>query len=411
MLREAQLHVFLCERYVGSLSRPDPFRPHKVFFAYDDAYDGIPLSKSLPLAQQHFDEDASYTFFANLLPEDTILQEIIRQRRIAGSDLICCLAELGNETAGAIIVTADTVPPKDDHSYRSCLDEVVKLLDTDCGYLATTVKTRLSLAGAQDKLACIVTESDILVPTGYAPTTHILKPDSPIYKDLVFNEAFCLQLAKDIGLPAVNYKLIKINNKYLLSIERYDRYQRNNVIYRLHQEDFCQAMGIYPSAKYQRSGLYEGYYTIANIYKNSIYKNLTDFALFNFLIGNCDNHIKNISIIYNEDGTSKISPLYDTICTEVYSTLDTDLAIAIGRHYQKDLISQNDLKIFADDIGTTTTYINRRFAELTELIAERSQAVIDRFTEEYGKRDIFNNITKRITGNIKMAVKLITKQS
>lgn len=404
------LPVYLYGHYVGLLSRPHPAKPFTVFFSYDERYAGPPLSLSLPVAEKNFDEDISYAFFENLLPEDNLLKEIVRQRHIAGSDLLSCLAELGKETAGAIILTDDAVPPVNDNAYRDCGKEIAQFLQAENGYMAVALKTRLSLAGAQDKLACVVTDNSILVPTGYAPTTHILKPDSKLYPDLIFNEYFCLHLAERIGIPVVKQKILQIEDKFLLSLERYDRYWENGVIRRCHQEDFCQAMGVYSSGKYQNAGLYEGYSAMAKAVPVPLYRQLTDFALLNLLIGNCDNHAKNLSIVYDSDGGMHISPMYDLTCTEIYEGLDTDLAIAIGRSYNKRTLTRKDLEIFAEDIGTTGDYVCERFYEMKNLIEEVYKDISQEVASQFGDRKVFHKIVDNISGNLQLASAILGRR-
>ncbi len=106
---------------------------------------------------------------------------------------------------------------------------------------------RLSLAGAQDKIAVRVENGKISVPLNNAPSTHIIKPAIERFEGIVFNEAFCMQLAKEIQMPAAATSIQQVQGIDYLLIERYDRiHDDKGNIHRLHQEDFCQALGIVP---------------------------------------------------------------------------------------------------------------------------------------------------------------------
>jgi len=103
---------------------------------------------------------------------------------------------------------------------------------------------RLSLAGAQQKLPVFKKNNQYFLPMGNYASTHILKPQCSVFKGLIENEYFCMQLAKAIGLPTANTKLLYIDDIAILEIERYDRIIKKTGVNRLHQEDFCQVLSI-----------------------------------------------------------------------------------------------------------------------------------------------------------------------
>ena len=62
---------------------------------------------------------------------------------------------------------------------------------------------RLSLAGAQPKLPVVIEDGELSLPLNTAAaTTHIVKPEPSRFPGLVDNEAFCMELARAVGLPA-----------------------------------------------------------------------------------------------------------------------------------------------------------------------------------------------------------------
>lgn len=159
---------------------------------------------------------------------------------------------------------------------------------------------RLSLAGVQNKLPLIYRDRVFALPLGQTPSSHILKPD-PKRKNipkLAENEAFCMMLAKQCRLDTADVDLITIAEQHCVLVQRYDRQQDQ----RLHQKDFCQAMGIAPFNKYEAEGG-PSFADCSNLIKQyssrpaADKKRLLQWTLFNYLIGNADAHGKNLSFL------------------------------------------------------------------------------------------------------------------
>jgi serine/threonine-protein kinase HipA len=81
--------------------------------------------------------------------------------------------------------------------------------------------------------------------------THILKPDSPRLPGAVQNEAFCLTLARRLKIPTPQITTGQAGQRTYLLVQRYDRTNVADRWRRVHQEDYCQALGKPPSAKYE----------------------------------------------------------------------------------------------------------------------------------------------------------------
>jgi serine/threonine-protein kinase HipA len=223
----------------------------------------IPLSQSLPLRRERFRRKECRGFFGGILPEQSKRETIARNLGISARNDYAMLERIGGECAGAVtfLPEGDTMPERH-YGYRELLN----------GELAATLKElprrpllagekgiRLSLAGAQDKLAVRIEGGAICLPLGGAPSTHILKPNVDRFEGVVFNEAFCMQLAAAAGLPAAAIETRRVDDLDFLLVERYDRRHRTAAdgsvgVERLHQEDFCQALGIVSEQKYQREG-------------------------------------------------------------------------------------------------------------------------------------------------------------
>lgn len=202
---------------------------------------------------------------------------------------------------------------------------------------------RLSLAGAQDKLP-VVLDADgmrIGLPLNGSPSSHILKPPIAGVDGSVFNEAFCMTLAGALKLDVAPTRVQTIayedQPRHYLLVQRYDR-QPGLSGERLHQEDFCQALGAVSEHKYQNEcgpGLAQAFALLRGATRPSAPHTLKllNGVVFNALIGNHDAHGKNFSLLYTLAG-AVLAPLYDALCTAVYPTLSDKMAMKIGSKYK-----------------------------------------------------------------------------
>lgn len=231
----------------------------------------IRVSLSLPLSmdQKTFSEDECKPFFEGLLPESAEARKAIARRyKVSPGNTFGLLRAIGKECAGAISFHEMDEPVEIheseiievDYKTDKEIEKRIKKLPTNPLWNGID-DIRISLAGIQDK-ACIYVDhfnpvkSDIGIPKKATLSTHILKPDIKGFKNSAYNEYFCLRLAGTIGLEAAPVFLRKIGKIPCLIVERYDRRFDNTrgKIKRLHQEDFCQALGKLPSQKYQEEG-------------------------------------------------------------------------------------------------------------------------------------------------------------
>ena len=189
-------------------------------------------------------------------------------------------------------------------------------------------EVRLSLAGVQDKLPLVeLADGRFAHPVRGQPSTLIAKPGKEAFEDIVANEAFCLAVATELGLPVAGFRVLQVGGRALLIVERYDRtIDANGRIARLHQEDVCQASGINPAFKYEHAGG-PSLASVAALLSDHSFQPGIDrreffrLAAVNALLGNCDAHGKNLSLLHTEIGVS-LAPAYDLVSTEVYVHTD-----------------------------------------------------------------------------------------
>lgn len=263
---------------------------------------------------------------------------------------------------------------------------------------------RLSLAGAQDKLPVVVDGDRIGLPRNGTPSSHILKPAIHTVEDSVINEGFCLALAEAMQLRPARARIHSIRDRRFLLVERYDRTRdTEGRIHRLHQEDFCQALGVVPEMKYQNEGgpdLAQCFELVRRITRPSAPQvlRLLDYVVFNALIGNHDAHAKNFSLLYAGKAPI-VAPLYDTLSTAVYPDLTPNMAMKLGSQYKFSEVQAQHWDRFAEAAGLAKAQTRKRvleFARLLPVTARKLQATPDSgFTDRVLVEQIINLIEQR----------------
>jgi serine/threonine-protein kinase HipA len=377
------LDVYLHEHLVGHLIQDDggqmSFEYLKSWLAQPGA---AALSQSLPLRKERFPAKECRGFFGGILPEESKREIIARNLGISARNDYAMLEQIGGECAGAVtFLPAGQELPKRDCRYRKLdakeLAGILRVLPKR-PLLAGEKGIRLSLAGAQDKVAVRIEGEEVSLPLGAAPSTHILKPAVERFAGVVFNEALCMTLAAHMNLPAAKVETRKVEDVEYLLVERYDRKHVTidgaPGVERLHQEDFCQAQNIVSELKYQKEGgpSFKRCFTLLrNVSTAPVIDlaNLLDAAIFNYLIGNNDAHGKNFSLVY-PDKEIRLAPLYDAVSTIYYPELNTDMAMRIGREYSSDKVTPKDFEQLAGDAGLAKPLVRRRVPELATAAIE-----------------------------------------
>ncbi len=335
------LDVFLNGELTGALRRKSN---GNLQFRYDKAYvdaGGMPLSLSLPLRTEAFPHRACLAFFGNLLPEEDVRAQVALTTGISAANDYKLLERFGGDVAGAV-----TLLPAEEYEKGSEPDSLEPLSPAKLDELLTQLperplaadasgEVRISLAGAQSKLPVVAVDDGFALPHGSGhPTTHILKPEPTRFPGLVGNEFFCMRLAAEVGLRVAQVeRATTASGLPFLIVSRYDRDLTQEPIRRLHQEDLCQALGRLYVEKYQAEGGPSVTETITLIDDASAVPALDRerfwLALaFNVLIGNCDAHGKNYSLLYDSPAPT-LAPLYDLLSTTAYAEVSTRLAMSI----------------------------------------------------------------------------------
>lgn len=367
---------------VGALSVD---RHGEMRFAYVESWLGDPakppLSFSLPKRAETFSRRECRPFFDGLLPEAMPRDAVARALGVSAANEFKLLEALGGDVAGALTIWPEgEAPPSAPERFVSRVlpeRELIDLLDTlpVRPFLAGDSGLRLSLAGAQSKIPVVLERGEIALPAPGQPTTHILKPPIERLEGTTENEALCMRLAASLGLSVAPVEIRTVGNRRFLLVERYDRARNENGrIIRLHQEDFCQALGVPPDRKYAAEGgptfkdCFDLLRRAATRPAVEVLK-LLDAAIFNLMIGNADAHGKNFSLIHR-NGAIELAPLYDLLCTVAYSDLSPKMAMKYAGRTTLEDIRPADWDKFAEEIGMSGPFVRRRIEEVGKSIIE-----------------------------------------
>ena len=355
-------------------------------FTYDAAWLADPakraVSISLPKRPEPFNRRETRPFFAGLLPEEGQREAVARALGVSKANDFRLLEQLGGDVAGALTLwpEGEAPPAVEGLAAAEPLEDarLVEILDTlpNRPFLAGEREgLRLSLAGAQQKLPVVLVNGRIALPSPGGASTHILKPPISRLTGATENEALSMRLARGVGLQAALVEPRRTQDRPYLLVERYDRVvAADGAVRRLHQEDFCQALGIAPEKKYASEGgptfppcfdLVRG----ACVPPAPAVLRLLDAAIFNVIVGNADAHGKNFSLLYGADGID-FAPLYDVMCTAADPDVHAKLAMKVGKRAALEEFTPGTWEDFGREIGMGPPFVRRRATALAERALE-----------------------------------------
>lgn len=292
---------------------------------------GFALSPHLPLVPEPLLDGASQRpvqwYFDNLLPEEGQRVLLAGDAKLDAADAFGLLAWYGAESAGSVTLlppdaeaqTVEPLRPLSDGALEARIRQLPK------APLTHAAIKRMSLAGAQHKLAVVLEEGALFEPAGATPSTHILKPDHPDedYPHSVINEWFVMRLAKRLGLDVPD-----VHRRYVPSpvylIDRFDRIPDAQGWQRRHVIDACQLLGLDRSFKYSQGSM-ESLAALAKACRSPAVARarLFGWLVVNVLVGNSDAHLKNLSFLVSHEGV-QLAPFYDLLSVATYDSVAYD---------------------------------------------------------------------------------------
>lgn len=413
MAKSETLFVFYQKSLVGTLNKS---RENTLHFSYEldwEKSDGsFELVPTMP-----FNGGVAYSnlitrsFFEGLLPEGHAKDRINQLYKNITKDSFKFLERFGEDCAGALVISKKRDFPTHVDPYEV---KEIQLKDLDfaldrgqdlASFIHSKHSGRFSLAGAQDKIAVILHEGMLCIPTQGGASTHILKPAIKRFGnsvDTVFNELFVMRLAKAVGLSVPETFVLQGKYPYYL-IERYDRQVNDEgVVERIHQYDCCQALGYLSDNKYEEEGgpSFEACFNLIKRESSLTAKDLIavlKWLSFNLLIGNNDSHAKNISFIKDQGGV-RLSPFYDLICTAIYPGINPRFAFGMGKLGRKQYyyykMRAYHFENMARSLEIQRGQLLKILAEMMKLVEQAIVPVSAELATEVGEKQIFEKIAQ-----------------
>jgi serine/threonine-protein kinase HipA len=351
-----ELAIWMDGQQLGTLDGSDSRNLH---IAYDESWrtasHSTPLSISMPLATPVHSGKTLSAYLWGLLPDnEQVIARWAKNFQCSPRDVFGLIQGVGSDVAGAARyerLESDLLDAETDGYERldeSGLAELLRSLRSDSTAWHAHIRSHWSLAGAQSKFALSYddkTES-WSIPTGRNATTHIIKPAIAGLKFHDLNEHLCLAAAARLGLHTATSTLQRFGDERALVVERYDRMRVNGIVERIHQEDFCQALGVEPNKKYQADGgpslddLVSLLREVEVRPADDDINTLVRAAAFNWLILGTDAHAKNYSLLLSGRQV-RLAPLYDLASAAPYNEHPKKLRMSqkIGRDYRPTEIS------------------------------------------------------------------------
>lgn len=355
-----------------------------------DAADSTPSDVSrgacLPLGLTARGPAGARPFIENLLPEGPALDECCRELGVAPGDVFGLLRARGGDVLGDLMFCEGDPPRSEDDAYQVLTRaELIDMFRDARGVSRANGSSRLSLAGTQMKtgLARISGEASSVrwcVPRGRAASTHILKKS--LSADVLEIEYLCMRAAAAMGIECAAVELIDLGVP-VLAVERFDREAlpvregRPPRVRRLHSEELAQVLGVCPAMKYRELGPSTAarIARLIRLHSCQVARDLEGFAriaLFNYLVGNCDNHLKNLSFRWRDDRMS-LAPAYDLVSTTRWRDLSREMGMALGGQRDIDAVTAADIEAFFRETGMSSR-VGRRIAG--ELCRSAHQAIL-----------------------------------
>ncbi|NOY89897.1 MAG: type II toxin-antitoxin system HipA family toxin [Deltaproteobacteria bacterium] len=400
-------------RHVGTITRA---ASGGLCFAYApswlEADKSFALATELPLREGQVET----SYFANLLPEARARARICRMAGISVDNDFAFLRAFGADCAGSLSITdpAETPALADDDDYLLLSDDDGARLATSGGFanfFRPGGRVRLSLAGAQNKLAVVKLGDELAVPLNGRPSTHVLKLPSAEFKGLVENEAIVLSMARALGLPVVEHTVVRLGGVPMLLVTRYDRELRGDEVLRLHQQDMCQASGLPPDIKYES----EGGLSLRRVFERvraevddplTASNALVRWVVFNVLVHNADAHAKNVSMLRTQDESQTLAPFYDLVCTGAYE-LDHTMAMAIGGQFDPGALARASWIRLAADIDVGVSLVLRTLQEMAERVPDVLSEELAQLQNELGRVPRRQQLERTIRRRSKKAIALL----
>lgn len=411
---EGNLNVWTNGHHVGYLWRDER---NEMGFQYSVEWlenpARFPVSKTLPLRAEPYEPGkenrVAHHYFANLLPEADSRTRICREKKISVENDFELLRAIGGECAGALSILEDE-PQDHAPQYRELtnheLTELLRVRNPSAVVGDVDNPPRLSLAGAQDKAPVKYDGGKFYIPLGNAVSTHILKYQLRDINHVPAYETITTWTAAELGIDVCNIDYYTHEGECFSLSKRYDRILSEGNLIRLHQEDFCQASGHSSHSKYEHEGgpTFAECLQLVKEHSTQPLKDiprLIQWQVFNYLVGNSDAHAKNLSFLYGQDNSTRLSPFYDLIAIHAWPghVFNHELALSIGGVTNINHIKREHWKSLADESGISFKLFDTAIQQLSDDLINAFDKARQRFETEHGPYPAFQQVRIALVKN------------
>lgn len=419
-----KLYVVLYDQVVAELTQDSSGAKKLTYIC--DAPPPVLLSVALPYRHSPYPKKPTEAFIEGLIPEsEAVRQTLAREYELSSwKNPFAILEKIGLECAGAVQFVApeelenfannpgDLIPLTQQH-----LERRLQRLEGSPHKSWVMHRERWSLAGAQSKFALRFHNGQWYEATGAQPTTHIFKPGIHDLKDQALNEHLCLKTLGTLGLPVAHTEYQKFGESAAIVVKRYDRISTDAGVFRLHQEDMCQATSTLPERKYESSRGPSALKIIELLRQVCPPEDVETFIqalIANYLLGAPDAHAKNYSLLHLPDGQIRLAPLYDIASGFPYaSSLSSDIysmdqpnnngipgkndglekaAMAIGGERRFGKVTSRHWTKFARNAGFNEDRLRATVQYMAQNLPEVLRQVCREEAEAIGESDIVNRM-------------------
>ena len=395
-----EIVAILDSREIG---RVVPDNRGRLSFTYNEQWRtadaAYPLSLSMSLALAEHGNGKIDPYLWGLLPDNEIVLDGWAQKyHVSARNAFALIASVGEDCAGAVQfvhpelvepMLAEASPPIEWLDENGVADRLRALREDHAAWRIPRDTGQFSLAGAQPKTALLLDNGRWGVPSGRVPTTHILKPPSGDFEGHVENEHFCMELARSLDIPVANSQIMRFRDEIVFVTERYDRIRTEAGFRRVHQEDICQALAIYPTRKYENQegpGILD-IVELLRTYSTNASEDIRTFInaiAYNWLIAGTDAHGKNYSMLIGA-GQVRLAPLYDVASVLPYPDIDIEkakLSMKLGGEYCLRNIYKNNWGKLAEQLRMGPDGLISRVDDFARQLANQVPDMRRRMTEE-----------------------------
>ena len=400
------LDVYLYDAHIATITRQGENLQLRYLPEYVESDTPVPISVTLPVVTTPFGNDDTRRFLDNLLPDRAdVRSRWAREARLTSDSTFDLLSVYGADVAGALEFYPSGTSPRQEENLTPLTENVIgdwirQIRRDDSDWLQhRAVEEGYSLGGAQGKFALTLRDGQWFEPSGQQPSTHIFKPGIQPLPGSDITEHITLQIARLLGIDAAASVIAEFDGEHVLIVERFDRFDTNGAIGRLHHEDLAQATGTSHIQKYESDGG-PGYRDIFTVFDRNLSaadaksakERFAKLLIFSWIIGHNDGHSKNYSLTH-VPGRSVLAPFYDLNSSLPFKQREqvlshdpavfnnVELAFAVDGANTLGTFNADSIRCLEADAGLREEYLRAYAVQVTARLQTAVAAAIEQLPD------------------------------